>query len=416
MKKPEKMIFRSHDDVLEQIARALDISEAQHELAVSRYQSIGEWLDHPSSALAKYSPEISPQGSFLLGTVVRPLDDTDAFDLDLVCQINGSKADFTQSSLKQIVGNEILAYAKANSFSEAPEDKRRCWTLTYQDDVSFHMDILPALPDAARYQQTMLREGFLAIATNESLTSNALAITDDEDENYNLITEDWPVSNPFGFAEWFRQQMSLRLVEAKASYLEREKMITASVDDVPDYKVRTPLQHAIQLLKRHRDTMFGDDEDKPISIIITTLSARSYENEETISEALKTILMTMDQHILPKGSKCRVPNPVNPNEDFADKWAEKERKEELFWKWLKAARQDFGSYLNARAFDDVPDVLCNRLGKRLVEGALSGLMRTILATPAIAKLSIGDTDTRLEDASNRIQSSGYTTKPWAYEK
>jgi hypothetical protein len=36
--------------------------------------------------------------------------------------------------------------------------------------------------------------------------------------------------------------------------------------------VKTPLQQAVQILKRHRDMMFADDpEHKPISVIITTL-------------------------------------------------------------------------------------------------------------------------------------------------
>ena len=31
----------------------------------------------------------------------------------------------------------------------------------------------------------------------------------------------------------------------------------ASVDDVPDQLVRTPLQRSIQIMKRHRDVMFN---------------------------------------------------------------------------------------------------------------------------------------------------------------
>ncbi|MEQ8443046.1 MAG: nucleotidyltransferase [Alphaproteobacteria bacterium] len=414
MKRPEQQAFRNHDDVLEQIAGALDITDAQYELAVSRYKSIGDWLDRKSSTLALYSPEISPQGSFLLGTVIRPLSDADEFDLDLVCRVNASKSDFTQSALKAAVGREIIAYAAAKSFSEDPEDKRRCWTLTYQGDVNFHMDILPALPDADRYQTKMLLEGYVSLATSDALSGDALAITDDKDDNYNVLTEDWPVSNPFGFAAWFRERMSVRLFEAKASYRDRE-MVTASVEDVPDYKVRTPLQRAIQLLKRHRDTMFGDDEDRPISIIITTLSAHAYRNEDSVAEALKTILTTMDAYIDPEGSDARVPNPVDPSEDFADKWADTPRKEEQFWRWLRAARTDFGAYLNASRYDEMPDVLRKRLGERLVEGALAGLVSAALSAPAIAKSGSTISDDRLEEASSRIKSTGNVTKPWACE-
>ena len=35
----------------------------------------------------------------------------------------------------------------------------------------------------------------------------------------------------------------------------------AQVEDVPEYKVKTPLQQAIQILKRHRDIMFVKDAE-----------------------------------------------------------------------------------------------------------------------------------------------------------
>ena len=59
-----------------------------------------------------------------------------------------------------------------------------------------------------------------------------------------------------------------------------ESMQEARVEDVPEYQVKTPLQQGIQILKRHRDIMFVEDpDDKPISIIITTLAAHAYNNE-----------------------------------------------------------------------------------------------------------------------------------------
>ena len=97
-------------------------------------------------------------------------------------------------------------------------------------------------------------------------------------------------------------------------------MVYASVDEVPDYKVKTPLQRATQLLKRHRDTMFNGDEDKPISIIITTISAHAYNGEQTICETLRTILKNMHLFVENRHGVNWVMNPVNPMENFADKW------------------------------------------------------------------------------------------------
>ena len=68
-----------------------------------------------------------------------------------------------------------------------------------------------------------------------------------------------------------RQPVLLDAVRAMADAAK------ASVEAIPDYKVRTPLQSSIMILKRHRDIMFVKDELNtcPISIIITTLAAQS---------------------------------------------------------------------------------------------------------------------------------------------
>jgi hypothetical protein len=98
------------------------------------------------------------------------------------------------------------------------------------------------------------------------------------------------------------------------------------IDDLPAYKWKTPLQQAVQILKRHRDMMFLNEpqEIKPISIIITTLSAEAYQGELELADALRNILKNMPGLI--SGQKPDIPNPVNPHENFADKWTTEEGK------------------------------------------------------------------------------------------
>lgn len=43
----DKRLAKSHDDVLEAMADALDIPPSQFEEAKSRYEAIGNWLDRP---------------------------------------------------------------------------------------------------------------------------------------------------------------------------------------------------------------------------------------------------------------------------------------------------------------------------------------------------------------------------------
>ena len=86
--------------ILNNIAQALDISDSLVEKAGEKYRAIGAWLGEGNSPLASYSPVIFPQGSFGLGTVVKPLGDTDDYDLDLAFQLAITKGQITPFDLK----------------------------------------------------------------------------------------------------------------------------------------------------------------------------------------------------------------------------------------------------------------------------------------------------------------------------
>lgn len=405
-----KITLQDHNDVLEKIAEILDIPESMLEKAIRSYQSMGNWLGRPESTLAQFDPMVSPQGSILLGTVIRPITDKDEFDVDLVCTLNATKRDFTQKSLKSAVGHEVELYAKSQKMKNPPEDGRRCWTMIYANGAQFHMDILPALPDPERYREVLESRGFTDLAKNVAITDKAIAITDKTSANYAEYSNDWPQSNPAGYAEWFRERMRVRLLEQKTLYAKRHAF-AGSVDDVPDHKVKTPLQRAIQLLKRHRDIMFDDDEDKPISIIITTLSAHSYNNEDTIPAALASILTTMASHIEERDGVFWIVNPVNPAENFADKWAEEPQKRVNFFSWLEQAQNDFGMYLNASAFDEIPQVLEEGLGTDLVKRSIGTSVAASAA--AVSAPSIITSSDRAEAAINRVLEAGTQSRPWA---
>lgn len=412
----DKRLAKTHDDILEAIAEALDIPPSKFEEAKSRYEAIGNWLDRPESTLTDYDPAISPQGSFLLGTVTRPLTEAEEYDVDLGCRLKATKAEFTQKSLKEAVGYEVALYAKAQSMAE-PEEHRRCWRLNYAASAQFHMDIVPSLPDAQRYQAELAKRGYRDLALDAGLTGHAIAITDNTLPYYDVRTEDWPQSNPLGYAAWFRSRMRFQLALRKKAFAERAR-ITASVDDIPDYKVKTPLQRAIQLLKRHRDCMFVHDcEHKPISIIITTLAAHAYNEEPTIAGALQSILTGMDRFIEDRSGTAWVANPVNPAENFADKWAEVPRKRDNFYRWLDQARQDFALYLRASTFDQIPQALRDRLGPGLVDrvmAAVPSVAAAELAAPAIltGAAKAGDVE-RAERAIEQINCEGAQSQPWA---
>ncbi len=350
--------------VLEEVAAALDIPESYYELAVKRYESIGEWLEREGSIVVQYSPLIYPQGSFLLGTVTRPISEKDEYDLDLVSELNLQKNFISQADLKKLVGREIKSYANAHNMNSPVEEGKRCWTLHYADGVQFHIDILPSIPDAKLFKEFLESRGH----SLSNLSDFAIAITDNTLPNYNRIDPDWPCSNPRGYAAWFRGQMETQFDERRKSLAESMRL---RVEDVPEYKIKTPLQRVVQILKRHRDIMFANaPDDKPISIIITTLAGHAYNNEPDILAALQNVVADMPRYIQQNNGVVWIPNPVNPLENFADKWAEHPQREDNFYKWLSEVQKDLNVALEQPDIQRAAESLKSRLGERVINKGL----------------------------------------------
>jgi len=88
--------------ILSRIADEINITPTMQEKAVKSYQAVGEWLGDG----IKYDVRIMPQGSMNLGTVIRPIDDSDDYDMDLVCLLENGQA-LSLGSIKNLVGNRL---------------------------------------------------------------------------------------------------------------------------------------------------------------------------------------------------------------------------------------------------------------------------------------------------------------------
>lgn len=332
---------------IDEIVENIDIPDSAYETAAKRYKDFGEWVARPEARCSKFSPHVYAQGSFRLGTVVRPFAPKGEYDLDLGCRLRQgvTKATHTQKQLKHLVGADLEDYRVARQIAEKKEEKRRCWRLKYADTLPFHMDAVPSIPESTARRQ-VIKEAMTRAGTSDDLAASIAgltgAITDNSLRNYEVITDEWRVSNSEGYALWFQSRMKLAqsLMEQRAALAK-----VARVDDLPAYQWKTPLQRCVQILKRHRDVMFaGAEASKPISAIITTLAAKAYAGETNVIDALRNVLSKMGS--LVSATSPRVANPVNPAEDFADKWADPNlshlQLEQRFWEWLRRAQSDFG--------------------------------------------------------------------------
>jgi hypothetical protein len=348
--------------IIEEILAAIDIPDSAYDKAARRYKDLGEWFNRAESLCAPHNPHIYPQGSFRLGTVIR----SDEFDLDVGCRLCSgiSKMSHTQKQLKQLVGCEMEAYRIARRIKEQLEEKHRCWRLPYSDEFKFHEDVVPSIPEDTTQRQAlrlaMIKTGS-AEAVAQTVAEFAGAITDKRDPNYDKVSAAWRISNSEGYALWFEARMK----QTKALMEKHALAAKAQVDNLPIPRRKLPLQQSVQLLKHHRDEMFADDPDgKPISVIITTLAALAYQGEAEIDDAVERILTDMDKYI--RSTVPRVPNPVNPAEDFADKWSDPNYRhfnfEHNFREWLDSARRDFGLISSTRDIEMLVEQAHHKFG------------------------------------------------------
>ncbi|MDJ1485982.1 nucleotidyltransferase [Cytophagaceae bacterium YF14B1] len=362
---------KQRSNFLEKLADSLDLTEDQHKKAKERYQAVGEFLSQPGTLLAPYRPHVIPQGSIRIGTSTRPVIESEEFDIDLTCKLSYSFP-ATQSELRSLLKERLCQDANYKRMLE--EEHRRCLRLHYSEDSRFHLDIVPAISDPHQW--------LLDLNVPVELAQHAIVITDTQHAFFNrkAFQEHWPKSNTEGYALWFLEIMKKEAEQIRMK-LQKE-LLLEKIEQVPDYKVRTPLQRGIQLMKRHRDIMFDGDEKKPTSVILTTLAAKAYEsvmrnpNSLLFVDIIGQMIDLMPTFIDNTQGHWTLKNPVNPLENFADKWNSQEDKQERakkFFHWHQSFKKDYQQLLTEQTNEQVFELSKDRFGSRSVNLALQSL-------------------------------------------
>lgn len=326
--------------LLKRVVDEIRITPSMLDKAESSYKAVGQWLTDgiPDAT-------ITPQGSINLGTTIKPVSDIDDYDIDLVCLLKKSQ-NYEAKTIKHKVGNRLKENKRYLTKINEEGEGKRCWKMQYDE---FHMDILPCVPKT-EYIEPFLTE----IRLTHKISSN--------------VYED-RFSNPYGYKKWFESRMKEILKIEKDAYAKKKN---TRVEDVPTFRVCTPLQMAIQLLKRHRDICFEHDSDNsPISVIITTLAAKAYNGEENLYLAICNILNHMEEYIEIRDGIYWIANPVSEEENFADKWQIYPKRKDAFYGWLKKAKRDFITLpMNTAGIDSIASELEKILGEAPVKRAV----------------------------------------------
>lgn len=333
----------------------IDITPTMYNNAVEKYTQLSSYLSDNG-----IKAEIYPQGSFALGTVVRPImkGDDAAYDLDFVCQVCDYKNALSPIELRNKV-LKILQDSKMYDRNLKIYDE--CFTIEFADidGIGFSIDIVPAVAESAEVIARLVTKSL-----RHDLVETAIAIPKQNRSQYSWIT-----NNPRGYKAWFDEindrfnEMSR--IEYRQNLLEQNRHIFSSIQEIPEDLERSSLQRVIQILKFHRDVYYSfktnGDDLKPISAIINTIVAKIaatavshinvfellqyvleemaiYAEQQTLDEIRFAAKYDNRSLILKKGTSWVICNPANPEDNLANQWTDTTAK--TFFMWIEAVRND----------------------------------------------------------------------------
>jgi hypothetical protein len=351
--------------ILERVCQNLELTDTQFQLAKSRYEAAGTWLAEADDPLIRGSA-IYPQGSMSLGTTVKPLG-REEHDVDLVSFHGRLLRTVPPAVLKNAIGDRLRAHGR---YRDILVEKARCWRIVYANE--FHLDITPSIP-------------------NPTCTQGGELVPEKR-------RPEWKPSNPKGYRAWFedraRLQPRLRLLEAELAKMR------AQVEALPEpTSFKGLLCRSVQLSKRHRDVWFSTREPQlsPLSIVITTLTAKSYAycvtnfSYDTELDLFIDVVRHLPAFVLRQTvagqERYFVWNETTAGENFAEKWNQDPRLAQAFFAWHKAALVDFERLVRLAGLDEMGRALGQLLGTEAVNKALAAFTRAVSSARSSGRLT-----------------------------
>ncbi len=271
----------SLEELLRRIAEGIQLPPESHTLVHESYEDLTARLE--SGALCRYTPVVYGQGSYMLGTTVRPLG-REEFDLDSIAELAVSAPDDPEEFARVLVDGVTAAAPRVAEV----EPKDRCVRLSYPG--RFHIDVVGA-QHLGGATGTVIR---VPVKTADGWS--------------------WTLSDPKAYIEWFRGR--------SISYMVHEASIKAAEPLPPDEGVegKQPLQIAVQLVKRHHRLVVEDETLQTPSIVLTTIAGQTRARGATLTDAMDAAVAA--QLVIAQLPGPQVWNPVLPNELLSRKWAD----------------------------------------------------------------------------------------------
>jgi hypothetical protein len=351
--------------ILKRLCEAIELTPARFELAKQRYEALGAWLAaSPDPRLQTIS--IYLQGSTALGTTVKPIG-RDEHDVDLVGHVAGGGGT-PPAILKKLIGDRLR---QNGHYRPLLEEMPRCWRLNYANE--FHQDITPSIPNP--------------------LCANGGELVPDK------TLREWTPSNPKGYNQLFQQRAALqpRIRLAESTGFRGD----ADIEPYPAASgFKDILRRTVQIGKRHRDIFFDtlDPALTPISVILTTLAARSYEycvthfiydtELDLICDIFRHVPDSIESQVIGGRRLWFIWNETTNGENFAEKWNRDPRRAEAFFSWQQQVLRDLEMLAATEGLDQLSKALRSAFGEAPVAKAIDNLTKEVSGARRSGRLGV----------------------------
>lgn len=308
------------DILLADTAIRVQLTATDYGKAVSRYQTINEWLEREDSPLWGRVRLLYAQGSMAIGATIAARLRTDEFDIDIIVELDVPLW-FGAEAILDLLFDAIRGKSGSRYYSMTTR-RNRCVTVNYADGM--HLDLTPAVLVPELDPKTSW------IFHHKPETPQV--------PGYQLL------ANPHGFAEWFKVMTPLDHAFAEAfakRAFDAERMILLEKAEAVPVPPQEGVQRkskaviALQLLKRTRNVRYDNrrNQRRPPSVMMAKLIADGANGTTTLSEEV----LHQARHIHGaieaahrRGQLISVQNPRCEKDCFTDRWPEGLAEQKLY--------------------------------------------------------------------------------------
>ena len=344
------------DAMLAEVALRVQLSPTDHGKAVTRYETLGEWIDRPDSPLYGGVELTYPQGSMAIGAAIARSSERDEYDIDAMAQLSlprDTDPEYALSLLHASIRGE-----RGSRYYDMAVRHTRCVTILYADGM--HLDVTPAI----RLLEEPERTSFIFHSKPE-----------DPSEPKRRLH-----ANPYGFADWFIAATAVSRDLAFAQYFEQRSLEDARLrllakgetepvpDQMPAFRKSRALI-ALQLIKRFRNLRYERRPGlrRPPSVLLSK-SVADHANrttalaEEVLQQA--TALADRLEAASLDGRLVSERNPTCPLDVLTDRWPANLDEQDRFSADLRELTNKLDRLVQGTPLEETRTILGDLFGER----------------------------------------------------